>query len=64
MCSKIGNSWRCASICSLMSSPSGVKGNGGNGPPMEFTAENVCQSLNAAQTSSYPVTATTPWCDS
>ena len=29
MCSKIGNSWRCASISSLMSSPSGVNGKGG-----------------------------------
>nr|CRL81988.1 hypothetical protein CPGR_05204 [Mycolicibacter nonchromogenicus] len=33
MCSVIGIRWRCASICSLMSSPSGVNGSGGNGPP-------------------------------
>ncbi len=45
MCSFIGNWSRWASISAVMSSPSGRKGSGGNGPPRATMLENVSASL-------------------
>ena len=45
MCSNIGKELRCWSIWPLMSSASGWKGSGGNGPPSATMLENVSGSL-------------------
>ena len=58
-CSAIGIAARCSSICAPMSSPSGVKGSGGNGPATATHDENAT-SLYAARASRWPVTAITP----
>ena len=52
MCSNIGISERCAVIWSVMSSPSGVNGSGGNGPATAMHDENVSVSLRTTLASS------------
>ena len=52
MCSNIGIWGRCAVIWSVMSSPSGVNGSGGNGPATAMHDENVSLSLRTVAASS------------
>jgi hypothetical protein len=60
MCSNSGSWLRFAAMRSLMSSPSGVNGSGGNGPPTAMHDENVSVSLSTVFASSYPVIARMP----
>ncbi len=52
MCSNIGICERWAVICSVMSSPSGVNGSGGNGPATAMQDENVSGSFRTVAASS------------
>ena len=60
MCSNIGICARCSAIWSVMSSPSGVNGSGGNGPATAMHEENRSVSLRTVVASSKPVIASTP----